>query len=277
MTEMDLRQKVVRTITGWKGAKQGGAVHREIINIYNGHKPLARGVKMTTSYAWCAATASAAYIAAGVADYTGTECSCTAWIELAKKLGIWVERDNYVPKLGDAIIYDWQDDSKNFIATDNKGAPDHVGIVTGVGMGAFTVTEGNKGNPSQVADRPMQVNGRFIRGFIAPDFARAARELSGGAAAAAIDKLAKLGVINSPEYWKEVVDSGKVKYLDALFNKAAAKISKTGARSSTVENGVAALVAGGVINTPDYWLNAAAQVPNVSALLQALGGAVRAS
>ena len=65
--------------------------------------------------------------------------------------------------------------------------------------------------------------------------------------------------------------------MDALFNKAAAKISKTGARSSTVENGVAALGAGGVINTPDYWLNAAAQVPNVGALLQALGGAVRAS
>ena len=277
MTELEIRQKVVRQITGWKGAKQGGAVHREIINIYNSQAKLPRGVRMTTSYAWCAATASAAYIAAGVAEYTGTECSCSCWIDVAKKLGIWVENDAYVPKLADALIYDWQDDSKNFIATDNKGAPDHVGIVTQIGMGAFTVTEGNKGNPSQVADRPMKVNGQYIRGFIAPDFAKAARELGGAAVDAAIDKLAKLGVINSPDYWKATVAGGKVKYLGDLFTKAAAKITKNGGRSATVANGVAALVAAGIINSPDYWLNTAAQVPNVGALLTALGGAARVS
>ena len=277
MTEMELRQQVVRKIKSWEGAQQGGAVHREIINIYNSQAKLPRGVKMTTTLAWCAATSSAAYIAVGVDQYTGTECSCSKWIERAQALGIWQERDDYVPKLADACIYDWQDDKKTYATTDNRGAPDHVGIVTQTGMGAFTVTERNKGPPGKVGDRPMQVNGLYIRGFIVPDFAKAARELGGAEADAAIEKLAKLGVINSPDYWKATVAGGKVKYLDALFIKAADKIKRTGARSATVAGGVAALVAAGVVNSPDYWMYAAAQVPNVGALLMALGGAVSVS
>ena len=58
---------------------------------------------------------------------------------------------------------------------------------------------------------------------------------AGGAAApapadspaiAAVDKLARLGVINSPDYWKQAVKSGAVKYLDTLLVKAAEKITK---------------------------------------------------
>ena len=30
-------------------------------------------------------------------------------IALAKKMGIWVENDSYVPDSGDYILYDWQD------------------------------------------------------------------------------------------------------------------------------------------------------------------------
>lgn len=96
-------------------------------------------------------------------------------------------------------------------------------------------------------------------------------------AVAAIEKLAKLGVINSPDYWKQVVSSGKVKYLDILFTKAADKISKTGERSSTVENGVGALVSAGVINSPEYWLKNRNACSSLDLLLCALGGAVRNS
>ncbi len=94
-------------------------------------------------------------------------------------------------------------------------------------------------------------------------------------AAAAIGKLAKLGVINSPDYWQKVVASGKVKYLDILVTKAAGKITKAGARSSTVENAVGSLVAAGVINTPDYWLENRNACPSLGTLLCALGGAVK--
>lgn len=94
-------------------------------------------------------------------------------------------------------------------------------------------------------------------------------------ALAAVDKLAKLGIINSPDYWKQAVASGKVKYLDILLTKAAAKISRAGTRTSTPEAGVAALVAAGVIDTPDYWLSNYGTFPSLGALLCALGGAVK--
>lgn len=91
----------------------------------------------------------------------------------------------------------------------------------------------------------------------------------------AIDKLARLGIINSPDYWKQTISGNKVKYLDILLTKAAAKISKSGARTATPEDGIAALVAVGVINTPDYWKANYNGYPSLGALLCALGGAVR--
>lgn len=93
----------------------------------------------------------------------------------------------------------------------------------------------------------------------------------------AIDKLAKLGVLNSPAYWKKTVSSGKVNHLDTLLIKAAAKITKAGERSSTVENGVGALVSAGVIDSPNYWLDNRNACLNLGILLCALGGAVRSS
>ena len=94
-------------------------------------------------------------------------------------------------------------------------------------------------------------------------------------AMAAVDKLAKLGVINSPDYWKQAVKSGAVKYLDTLLVKAAEKITKTGPRSSTPENGIGSLVSAGVIDTPEYWAEHYRDYPSLGALLCALGGAVK--
>ena len=74
-------------------------------------------------------------------------------------------------------MYDWQDGA-NYATTDNTGAPDHIGIVTKVGGGTFVVTEGNM-NGGKVGKRTMKVNGRYIRGFITPDFDMIARKLGG--------------------------------------------------------------------------------------------------
>ena len=93
-------------------------------------------------------------------------------------------------------------------------------------------------------------------------------------AAAALAKLAALGVINSPDYWAGVVNSGKVKYLEVLLEKAAAKIKKAGPRAASVEDGVAALVRAGVIDSPEYWLKNYKQAASLDQLLCALGGAV---
>ena len=90
---------------------------------------------------------------------------------------------------------------------------------------------------------------------------------------AAIDKLAGLGVINSPDYWKNAVAAGKIVYLDILFKQAAAKITKAGTRAANVNAGVDALVKAGVINTPEYWLTNYGKLQSLDALLCALGGA----
>ena len=80
MTEKELRQKVADIITSWVGATKGSAKHLEILAIYNGHKPLARGYTVKTTDAYCATTVSAAYIKAGIAEYTGTECGVEKYV-----------------------------------------------------------------------------------------------------------------------------------------------------------------------------------------------------
>lgn len=178
MTEQELRQKVASIMRGWEGATRGSQRHLDILNTYNLHSPLARGYAVKTKDAWCATAVSAAWIAAGIADWTGTECSCGELIKIAQSKGYWVENDAYVPQIGDAVLYDW-DDGADFSTTDNTGAPEHIGIVTQIGMGAFVVTEGNMGKESKCGRRALIVNARYIRGFICPDYAAIAISLTG--------------------------------------------------------------------------------------------------
>lgn len=167
MTELEQRNKIVSTVTAWLGAVKGDAAHHAIIDTYNTIKPLPRGVRMSYAMDWCAATVSAAFQASGLIDLIPPECSCGEMMRGAQAMGIWVEDDGYRPRPGDIVMYDWQDNGRG----DNRGAPDHVGIVTAVGAEGFTVTEGNMGSPSRVGQRPMLFNGRYIRGFIVPNYA----------------------------------------------------------------------------------------------------------
>ena len=43
MTENQLRQKVVKIAVSYLGCKEADGSHRKIIDLYNSHKPLARG------------------------------------------------------------------------------------------------------------------------------------------------------------------------------------------------------------------------------------------
>ena len=174
MTEQQLRQKVVSIMNAWVGGVRNGSQHQEILKVYNSYKPLARGYAVQPSDAYCATTTSAVYIKAGVAQYIGTECSVPRYVDIAKSKGIWVENDAYVPKIGDAVVYDWEDSGSG----DNTGSPDHIGIVVAVSGSSFTVGEGNMSG-GKIGTRSMQVNGRYIRGFIAPDFAAIAKALDG--------------------------------------------------------------------------------------------------
>ena len=264
MTEQEMRAKIVSIAQSYIGCNERDGSHKKIIDLYNSHKPLARGYAVKYTDAWCSTFASAVAIQARLTGIIPTECGCQKHIELFKKLGSWQENDAYVPSPGDYIFYDWQDSGVG----DNKGAADHVGIVEKVAGNTITVIEGNYSNA--VKRRTLAVNGRYIRGYGVPKYGDGATAVE-----AAINKLAKLGVINSPDYWKQAAKSGVVKYLDTLLVKAAEKITKAGTRSSTPENGIGSMVNAGVIDTPDYWLEHYRDYPSLGALLCALGGAVK--
>lgn len=172
MTEKEIRQKVVDTALSYLGCKESDGSHRKIIDLYNSHTPRARGYKVTYTDAWCATFVSAIGIQLGYTDIMPTECSCTKMIELYKKLGRWHEPDDYKPQIADIILYDWNDSGKG----ENKGKPEHVGIVEKVENGNITVIEGNHDGSDAdridgVEKRVLAVNGRYIRGFCLPDYA----------------------------------------------------------------------------------------------------------
>ncbi len=166
MTEQQLRQNVVDTILGWVGLNEADGSHKKIIDIYNSHKPLARGYALKYTDAWCAGTVSAVAIVNNITDIMPTEVGVGKMIDLYKALGRWMERDDYTPQIGDVVVYAWSDNGAGECTT---GA-DHVGIVTKVSGTSFWVTEGNYRD--SVKTRPMQVNGRYIRGFGLPDYAK---------------------------------------------------------------------------------------------------------
>lgn len=136
--------------------------HKWIVDTYNSISPRPRDYKLQNKDPWCAATVSAVLHACG--DDTIAECYCPSMIIKAKNAGIWVEKDSYVPKPGDVIMYDWQDSGHG----DGVGVADHTGIVISCDGKTITVREGNKNN--SLGDRQIKVNGRYIRGFITPQY-----------------------------------------------------------------------------------------------------------
>ena len=170
MTESKIRAKIVETAIGWLGYNEADKSHRKIIDVYNDHKPRARGHKVKYTEAWCATFVSAVAITCGLTEIMPTECSCSKMLSLYKDKGCWQEADDYIPAPGDLVLYDWEDDGKG----DNKGYPDHIGIVTHVGGGWMKIVEGNLRNA--VNYRDLQINGKNIRGYCLPDYASLADE-----------------------------------------------------------------------------------------------------
>lgn len=161
------RKAVVELANSWVGKNEKDGSYEEIIDIYNSYSgPFPRGAKMQYGWAWCAATWSALAIKLGYTDIMPIEISCGYLIEAAKKMGIWQEADDYIPKPADAILYDWDDNGVG----DNTGWPDHVGTVEYVNeqTNYMVVIEGNYSD--SVKKRTISINGKYIRGFITPKY-----------------------------------------------------------------------------------------------------------
>lgn len=158
------RSQIVAQAQSWLGCKESNGSHKKIIDVYNSHKPRARGYKLKYTDAWCSGFASACAIACNATDIIPTEVGCGKHIALFQKKGIWVENDAYVPLPGDYVFYDWEDSGKG----DNRGGANHVGIVEKVADGKITVIEGNYSN--SVKRRTLKVNGKYIRGYGVPKY-----------------------------------------------------------------------------------------------------------
>lgn len=155
---------VVAQAQAWLGKNEADGSHKEVIDIYNSNKPLARGYAVKYTDAWCAAFVSAVAIKLGYTDIIPTECGCPSMIALMKSKGIWVENDAHVPSAGDIIFYDWQDSGVG----DNGGSADHVGIVERVVGDTINVIEGNYS--SSVKRRYLRVDAKTIRGYGVPKY-----------------------------------------------------------------------------------------------------------
>lgn len=167
-TELENRKRIVTVAKSYIGTVGGSSAHADILHFFNSVKP--QGYTAHKNDPWCSEFVSACAIQTfGKKDavtYFPLTASCPRMVVEAKAKSIFVERDSYEPKKGDFILYDWDDSGKG----DNKNSPDHVGIVEKVKDGVITVIEGNKHN--KVDRRTINVNGKYIRGYVAPHYDR---------------------------------------------------------------------------------------------------------
>ena len=164
--ETENRKRIISTAKSYIGTVGGSSNHSDILHFFNTVKP--QGYTAKKNDPWCSEFVSACAIQTfGKKDaisYFPLSASCPRMIVEAKAKSIWVEKDSFKPSPGDFILYDWDDTGKG----DNRNSPDHVGIVEKVKDNTITVIEGNKHD--KVARRTLNVNGKYIRGFVTPHY-----------------------------------------------------------------------------------------------------------
>ena len=170
----------VSVMQGWVGYSEANGKYRQIIDLYNSHKPLARGYKLKYTDEWCDGTISAAAIKAGAVDIIGTEVGCEQHVKIFKQKGIWIEDGTIIPKKGDIILFNWDDNSQP-----NNGYSDHIGVVEKVVGNTITTIEGNKSQA--VGRRTLKVGAGNIRGYARPKYKAASSNTSSNLSAVARD------------------------------------------------------------------------------------------
>lgn len=162
--EKALRLSLVKAAEEWLHRAEDDGSHRDIIDLYNGHTPLAQGYAVQYTDDWCSTYASAVAIQCGLTEIIPTECGCERHIGRFMDLDSWVEDDSYFPLPGDYIFYCWTDNGLG----DCTGWSSHVGIVTGTFGPWIRVIEGNYRD--QVTYRYIWVDSKGIRGYGVPQY-----------------------------------------------------------------------------------------------------------
>lgn len=177
-------QDVLNVMRSWIGYSEANGKHKQIIDLYNSHKPLARGYAVKYSDEWCDTTVSAAAIKAGVVDLIGTECGCEQHVKIFQSMGIWMEDGTITPIPGDIILYNWDDATQP-----NDGYSDHIGYVESVSGRTITLIEGNKNEA--VARREIPVGWGYIRGYARPKYSSSGTAPSTPTPSKTIDEIAR--------------------------------------------------------------------------------------
>lgn len=169
-------QQIIDVMKNWIGMSRSKGTHKPIIDLYNSHKPLARGYAVSYTDDYCDTTVSAAFIKLDAVDLIGgTECGVEEHINILKKKGIWNEDGTIVPKPGYIICYNWDDSTQP-----NDGWADHIGIVESVDTKTRTmvVIEGNT-NGGVVGRRTIPIGWGYIRGYGCPKYAETSDTVAG--------------------------------------------------------------------------------------------------
>lgn len=145
---------VLSLARSWIGKNERDGSHKEIIDIYNSHAPLARGYKVKYTDKWCATFISAVFIKLGV--YTFLECGCQEMMEKLKSLGLW--KGDETPAPAWIVFYDWNNDD----------VADHVGFVESISGKSMVVIEGNY--KDAVGRRTINIDSPYIIGFARPNY-----------------------------------------------------------------------------------------------------------
>ena len=158
------RDQAIAQMQAWVGLKESNGSFKKIIDLYNSHKPRARGYKLKYTDEWCAGGLSAAFIACNATDIFPLEVGCGKMRDGAKKMGIWVEADDYEPLPGEVIVYNWKAKKTG----DTKTGASHVGLVESCKDGKIKTIECNYSK--SVKRRTIKVDDYRIRGFITPKY-----------------------------------------------------------------------------------------------------------
>lgn len=124
-----------------------------------GGEPYWRWYGFNSRVEWCAIFVSWVYNQAGYLNISVPKFSVchTQGMPWFKSLGLWRDRE-YVPKAGDVIFFDWEQD----------GHVDHVGIVENSdGKKVYTI-EGN--SRDQVKQKKYSIDSKYIYGYGIPKY-----------------------------------------------------------------------------------------------------------
>ena len=157
------RDRVLAAAAAMVGVKGGSAEHHRLVNDYNSVRPLPVGYAVKNSDDWCDIFTTVIFQREGLSDLIGRECGVERHIHIFKRLGIWNEDGNSIPKAGDIITFNWDKDTQQ-----NDGWADHIGIIEKVENGIIHTIEGNSNN--EVKRNTYRIGHGNIRGFASPRY-----------------------------------------------------------------------------------------------------------